>query len=214
MQLIQKEIEPASGAAAIGLLETILSIPGPPKGDTTSRFDLGHRTALRGLWVSSNEKLGDNLKIATLRKLLPPDCDLKFHATLLVKDGTTNEQVKKAVTEYEVADRSFYALKPEAIYSQPIPMEVDAVQVKGKGKGPKGSKPLCKHCGKNHNGECRAKGQQSPKGKSKGGKDGKAKGKGEQSQSETQITTKEKCQLCGKPGRLAGKCYQRARSSR
>eukprot|EP00435_Cladocopium_sp_Y103_P025455 s1207_g6.t1 len=32
MRLIQKEIEPASGAAAIGLLETILSIPEPPKG--------------------------------------------------------------------------------------------------------------------------------------------------------------------------------------
>ena len=57
--------------------------------------------------------------------------------------------------------------------------------------------PLCKHCGKNHNGECWAKGQQSPKGKGKGGKDGKAKGKDEQGQS-NQTATKEKCQLCWK----------------
>ena len=79
--------------------------------------------------------------------------ELKVHATLLVKEGVTYEQVKKAVAEYEVADRSFQALKPEAIYSGAIPMEVDAIQAKGKGKGDEGDKPQCKHCGKSHKGE-------------------------------------------------------------
>ena len=46
--------------------------------------------------------------------------------------------MKKAVTEYEVADRSFQALKPETFYSGSVPMDVDAIQVKGKSKGGKG----------------------------------------------------------------------------
>ena len=115
---IQKEIEPASGAAAIGLLETILSIPEPPKGTPLRDLILAIERPFEDYEVSSNEKLGENLKVATLRKLLPPE--LKVHATLLVKGGTTYQHVKKAVTEYEVADRSFQALKPGAIYSGTI----------------------------------------------------------------------------------------------
>jgi hypothetical protein len=115
-----------------------LSIPEPPKGTPLRDLILAIERPFEDYEVSSNEKLGENLKVATLRKLLPPE--LKVHATLLVKGGTTYQHVKKAVTEYEVADRSFQALKPGAIYSGTIPMEVDAVQMKeGKGKGPKGS---------------------------------------------------------------------------
>ena len=176
LRLIQHEIEPASGAAAIGLLETILSIPEPPRGTPLRDSILAVERLFEDYEASSKEKLGENLKIATLRKLLP--AELKVHATLLVKDGVTYEQVKKAVAEYEVADRSFQALKPEAIYSGAIPMEVDAIQAKGKGKGGKGDKPQCKHCGKSHKGECWAKGQQGSKGKGKGGKDAKGKSKG------------------------------------
>eukprot|EP00435_Cladocopium_sp_Y103_P058722 s292_g20.t1 len=140
MRLIQKEIEPASGAAAIGLLETILSIPEPPKGTPLRDSILAIERLFEDILQSRLLKLGENLKIATLRKLLPPE--LKVHATdnhflpwcILVHFFR--------VTEYEVADRSFQALKPEAIYSGAIPMEVDAVQMKGKGKGPKGPKPV------------------------------------------------------------------------
>jgi hypothetical protein len=207
LRLIQHEIEPASGAAAIGLLETILSIPEPPRGTPLRDSILAVERLFEDYEASSKEKLGENLKIATLRKLLP--AELKVHATLLVKEGVTYEQVKKAVAEYEVADRSFQALKPEAIYSGAIPMEVDAIQATGKGKGGKGDKPQCKHCGKSHRGECWAKGQQGSKGKGKGGKDAKGKSKGDSQKGKTQQPPKEPCQICGKAGHGAAKCFQR-----
>ena len=173
IRLIHKEIEPSTGAASIGLLETILAIPEPPKGTPLRDSILAVERLFEDYEASSAEKLSENLKIATLRKLLP--AELKVHATLLVKDGVTYDQVKKAVTEYEVADRSFQALKPEAVYGGSIPMDVDAIQVKGKGKkGGKDGKPTCKVCGKHHHGECWAKGQHG-KGKSHPG----GKGKGE-----------------------------------
>ena len=136
-----------------------MAIPEPPKGTPLRDSILAVERLFEDYEVSSTEKLSENLKIATLRKLLP--AELKVHATLLVKDGVTYDQVKKAVTEYEVADRSFQALKPEAVYGGAIPMDVDAIQVKGKGKkGGKDGKPTCKTGGKNHQGECWAKGQQ------------------------------------------------------
>lgn len=142
---LHQEIEPSTGAASIGLLETILAIPEPPKGTPLRDSILAVERLFEDYEVSSTEKLSENLKIATLRKLLP--AELKVHATLLVKDGVTYDQVKKAVTGYEVADRSFQALKPEAVYGGAIPMEVDAIQVKGKGKkGGKDGKPTCKIC--------------------------------------------------------------------
>ena len=128
IRLIHQEIEPSTGAASIGLLETILAIPEPPKGTPLRDSILAVERLFEDYEVSSTEKLSENLKIATLRKLLP--AELKVHATLLVKDGVTYDQVKKAVTEYEVADRSFQALKPEAVYGGTIPMDVDAIQVR------------------------------------------------------------------------------------
>ena len=88
-------------------------------------------------------------------------------------------------------------------------MEVDAIQAKGKGKGGKGNKPQCKHCGKSHKGECWAKGQQGSKGKGKGGKDAKGKSKGDNQKGKTQQSPKEPCQICGKAGHGAAKYYQR-----
>ena len=214
IRLIHQEIEPSTGAASIGLLETILAIPEPPKGTPLRDSILAVERLFEDYEVSSTEKLSENLKIATLRKLLP--AELKVHATLLVKDGVTYDQVKKAVTEYEVADRSFQALKPEAVYGGAIPMDVDAIQVKGKGKkGGKDGKPTCKICGKNHHGECWAKGQQG-KGKTQQGKgkgDGKSQGKGKGKGDKSRSSSPEKCQICGKNNHTAQNCFQRYKGS-
>lgn len=214
IRLIHQEIEPSTGAASIGLLETILAIPEPPKGTPLRDSILAVERLFEDYEVSSTEKLSENLKIATLRKLLP--AELKVHATLLVKDGVTYDQVKKAVTEYEVADRSFQALKPEAVYGGAIPMDVDAIQVKGKGKkGGKDGKPTCKICGKNHQGECWAKGQQG-KGKTQQGKgkgDGKSQGKGKGKGGKSRSSSPEKCQICGKNNHTAQNCFQRYKGS-
>ena len=110
LRLIHQEIEPSTGAASIGLLETILAMPEPPKGTPLRDSILAIERLFEDYEVSSTEKLSENLKIATLRKLLP--AELKVHATLLVKDGVAYDQVKKAVTEYEVADRSFQHICP------------------------------------------------------------------------------------------------------
>ena len=87
IRLIHQEIEPSTGAASIGLLETILAIPEPPKGTPLRDSILAVERLFEDYEVSSTEKLSENLKIATLRKLLP--AELKVHATLLVKDGVT-----------------------------------------------------------------------------------------------------------------------------
>ena len=214
IRLIHQEIEPSTGAVSIGLLETILAIPEPPKGTPLRDSILAVERLFEDYEVSSTEKLSENLKIATLRKLLP--AELKVHATLLVKDGVTYDQVKKAVTEYEVADRSFQALKPEAVYGGAIPMDVDAIQVEGKGKkGGKDGKPTCKICGKNHHGECWAKGQQG-KGKTQQGKgkgDGKSQGKGKGKGDKSRSSSPEKCQICGKNNHTAQNCFQRYKGS-
>ena len=219
IRLIHKEIEPSTQAASIGLLETILAIPEPPKGTPLRDSILAVERLFEDYEASSAEKLSENLKIATLRKLLP--AELKVHATLLVKDGVTYDQVKKAVTEYEVADRSFQALKPEAVYGGSIPMDVDAIQVKGKGKkGGKDGKPTCKVCGKHHHGECWAKGQHGkgkshPGGKGKGdGKNSQGKGKGKgQNPDKSRPSSPESCQICGKKGHNAQNCFQRYKGS-
>ena len=92
----------------------------------------------------------------------------------------------------------------------------DAIQVKGKGKkGGKDGKPTCKICGKNHHGECWAKGQpgkgktQQGKGKGDGKSQGKGKGKGDKSRS----SSPEKCQICGKNNHTAQNCFQRYKGS-
>ena len=126
---IQLDIEPTSGAAALGLLETILSMPAPPKGTQLRDAIISMERLFVDYEATSGQKLSDHLKLATLRRLLPPE--LRVHVNLLVKDDSTYENIKKAVSEYEVADRRYEPLKPEAVYDHGgvAPMEVD--QIKG-----------------------------------------------------------------------------------
>ena len=96
-------------------------------------------------------------------------------------------------------------------------MEVDAIQAKGKGgkKGGKDGKPTCKTCGKQHHGECWAKGQQG-KGKTQQGKgkgDGKSQGKGKGKGDKSRSSSPEKCQICGKNNHNAQNCFQRYKGS-
>ena len=195
------DVEPTSGAAAIGLLETILNIPAPPKGTALRDAIIGMERLFVDYEATSGAKLSEHLKIATLRRLLP--AELRVHVNLLVKDDSNYESVKKAVSESEVADRRFEPLRAEAVYDHGgvAPMEVDQVKgFGGKGKGK--DKPKCPICGKNHAGKCWSKGKDG-KGKSKGkaGHDHKG-GKGKDDQ-------RPKCQICDKTGHSADKCFQR-----
>ena len=167
---IQADIEPTSSAAAIGLLETILNIPAPPKGTALRDAIIGMERLFVDYEATSKTKLSEHLKIATLRRLLP--AELRVHVNLLVKDDSNYEAVKKTVSEYEVADRRFEPLRAEAVYDHGgvAPMEVDQIKgFGGKGKGKSKDKPKCPTCGKNHAGKCWSK-----------GKDGKGKSKGKQ----------------------------------
>ena len=77
LRLIQSEIEPSSGAASIGLLETILVIREPPRGTPLRDSILAiEKKLFQDYESSSGEQLGENLKMATLRKILPQE--LKF----------------------------------------------------------------------------------------------------------------------------------------
>ena len=205
---IQAEIEPTSGAAALGLLETILGLPTPPKGTLLRDAIVGMERLFADYEATSGAKLSEHIKIASLRRLLPPE--LRVHVNLLVKDDSDYTAIKKAVTEYEVADRRYEPLKPETVYDHGgvVPMEVDQIQsLKGKGKGAKNDKPHCKTCGKAHAGKCWY--QEGGKGKGKGNK---GKGRGDKSDPPKKGDhkgSKEACQICGKKNHTADKCFQR-----
>ena len=134
---IQAEIEPTSGAAALGLLETI-RLPTPPKGTLLRDAIVGMERLFADYEATSGVKLSEHIKIASLRRLLP--AELRVHVNLLVKDDSDYTAIKKAVTEYEVAELRYEPLKPEAVYDHGgvVPMEVDQIHsFKGKGKGAK-----------------------------------------------------------------------------
>ena len=207
---IQADIEPTSGAAALGLLETIMSISQAPKGTSFRDAILSVERLFADYEGTAGVRLSEHIKIATLRRLLPPE--LKVHVNMLVKDDTTYDAVKKAVTEYEVADRRYQPLKPEAVFEFDhggnMPMEIDQVQAgkagsKGKKGGKQGKKDACKTCGKTHPGACWYK---DSSGKGKGKPESKGKGKGTADQDKAK---KPACQICGKTNHSADKCFQR-----
>lgn len=204
-----KDIEPKSGAAALGLLEAILTVPPPPKGKNLRDAIVAVERLFSDYEATSSEKLSNHVKIAALRKLLP--AEMRVHMNMQIRDQTTYEDLKKAVTEYEVAERRYDPLGSSVYDHQgPMAMEVDQVRqdTKGKkgdkpGKGrEKGSNPPCKTCGKVHKGECWYKGSAPAKGAGKGGTQ---KGKGAGSTK----GEKAKCQICGKENHTADKCFQR-----
>ena len=61
IRLIHREIEPSTGAASIGLLETILAIPEPPKGTPLRDSILAVERLFEDYEASSTEKLSENL---------------------------------------------------------------------------------------------------------------------------------------------------------
>ena len=177
-----KDIEPKSGAAALGLLEAILTVPPPPKGTNLRDAIVAVERLFADYEATSAEKLSNHVKIAALRKMLP--AEMRVHVNMQIRDNTSYEDLKKAVTEYEVAERRYNPLGHSVYdYQGPVPMEVDQVQHDGKGK--KGGKPgkgkdktnqpACKTCGKSHKGECWYKGGAPASGAGKGGAQ---KGKG------------------------------------
>ena len=208
------DIEPRSGAAALGLLETILTVPAPPKGTNLRDSLIAVERLFADYEATSSEKLSEHVKIAALRRLLPEE--MKVHLNMMVKDATKYAEVKAVITEYEVAERRYLPLSNTAVFdhsSGVAPMEVDQVQAgkggkgqqKGKGKaGQKGDKPTCKVCGKAHKGECWHKGAPA---KGKGGQKGKGQGQGSSD-------GKAKCQICGKTNHTADKCYQRYKDNK
>lgn len=204
---IQRDIEPTSGAAALGLLETILGMPEPPKGTHLRDAIMSMERLFVDYEATSGEKLSEHLKIATLRRLLPPE--LRVHVNLLVKDDSDYQAIKTAVSEYEVADRRYEPLKPEAVFDHggAAPMEVDQIKGDAKSKGKGQAKATCKTGGKAHQGQRWYKGKDPGKAKGKGKNPKSNPGKGNKSQSKD--SAKEKCQICGKTNHTADKCFQR-----
>lgn len=208
------DIEPRSGAAALGLLETILTVPAPPKGTNLRDSLIAVERLFADYEATSSETLSEHVKIAALRRLLPEE--MKVHLNMMVKDATKYAEVKAVITEYEVAERRYLPLSNTAVFdhsSGVAPMDVDQVQAgkggkgqqKGKGKaGQKGDKPTCKVCGKAHKGECWHKGAPA---KGKGAQKGKGQGQGSSD-------GKAKCQICGKNNHTADKCYQRYKENK
>jgi hypothetical protein len=56
---IQRDIEPTSGAAALGLLETILGMPTPPKGTALRAAIMSMERLFVDYGATSGQKLSD-----------------------------------------------------------------------------------------------------------------------------------------------------------
>lgn len=127
---------PRSGAAALGLLEAILTVPPPPKGTNLRDAIVAVERLFSDYDATSSEKLSNHIKIAALTKMLPPE--MRVHVNMQIRDNTTYEDLKKTVTEYEVAERRYNPLAQSVYDHQGLAlMEVDQIQQDG-GKGKKG----------------------------------------------------------------------------
>ena len=208
-QLIQS-LEPASKNRSLGLLTMLLE---------WSPFDMKKGGLLNQLlkleegfteYERTGSRLEDNIKFAILMKCVSGQ--LKTWLQLNVAESQSYSKLREAVIQYDGATLRWSSAMMLGQDSKDgaVPMEIDRLQMKGKGPKGKGKGKEQSHKGKGKGdakeAKSKGKGQKGQESTHKGGS--KSSGKGEQQKGKGKTQPVRECYVCGKPGHLARDCWR------
>ena len=238
---LTEELQPASRPRALALAQALVKFPPLKEGGSVLEYTLLYEKLIAEYEKVSSTKYPDDLRISTLLSGLPPD--IKRYLQLQVDDATTYEGLRTKLLQFE---RTATNWSTEAVFKAigidkrastylagdgVVPMDVDRVEdrgkgrwqgsgkdawgKKGKGKG-KSEKGFPKGAGKGKNSWGKDSGRKDGFGKKAGkgkNKDGSGKGKGsswqQQQGHQGDVRRKGPCYICGRMGHLAADCRDR-----
>ena len=142
------ELQPTSRSRSLAMAQALVSFPAMSKGASLYDYVLTYEKLVDEYEKLSGLRYDPNLKIGTLLKGIPND--LKRTLLFDMDDKTTYEQLRARLLEYERSSQTWSAeniLSSLSVqndhakhkeYQGPIPMEIDRLEWKGKGKGKDG----------------------------------------------------------------------------
>ena len=144
------ELQPTSRSRSLAMAQALVSFPSMSKGASLYDYVLTYEKLVDKYEKLSGLRYDPNLKIGTLLKGIPND--LKRTLLFDMDDKTTYEQMRARLLEYERSSQTWSAeniLSSLSVqsdhtkhkeYQGRIPMEIDRIEGKGKGKGKDGKR--------------------------------------------------------------------------
>ena len=199
-RVLMKDMQPSTRQRSLALVQSLNKVKFESTKSVSEQLPQ-FEMMIREYERTSNSTYPDDLKVAAVLSALP--ASLKTSLQMVITDSTTYEDIKSKIELYEQVTTQWYA---ESSLQMPVraqgadeavPMEVDAVWMKGGKKGKDGK-------GKSKKGTKGKDGQSKGQWHGKGGKDkGKAKGDGKKGTKGKGVT----CYNCGKAGHMAKDCW-------
>ena len=212
-RLLIQQNEPLSKNRSMGLLNVIMNWP-TFSGKMSYMQQILKLEHAYAEYEKLGTRLNDDLKTAVLMRSITGQ--LKTWLQLQVSETTTYAKVREMIMAYDASTTRWSEQMVLGIDNSspgtdgPVPMEIDRIEGKGKGK---------------HHGKGKSKDKGSSKGKAGGkqkGKDGKgksqkgdqkgSKGGGAGKQSKGKGKGEKQCYVCGHTGHYARDCWQQVRN--